>query len=50
LNEPLDSDLNFAQSNMKKQVDVVVKTCLAFGGVNSALVFKRFNAKEEPKL
>lgn len=42
LENPLDAEMTFAQGNVTKPVDVVVKTSLAFGGVNSALVFKSF--------
>lgn len=48
LEDPLDNDLVFAQKNIQKEVDVLVKTALAFGGVNSALViksYKDYNAK-----
>ena len=42
LDDPLDKDLAFATKNVQKNVDTVVKTSLAFGGVNSALVYKRY--------
>ena len=40
LDEPLDQDLRFATSNVTKRIAYMVKTSLAFGGVNAALVFK----------
>lgn len=43
LKEPLNNELNFAMENVKKPIDVVVKTALAFGGVNAALVYKSFD-------
>lgn len=46
LTEPLDDDLTFAKDNVAKPVDVVLKTCLAFGGVNSALVYKAYKGGE----
>ncbi|CDW72602.1 3-oxoacyl-(acyl carrier protein) synthase ii [Stylonychia lemnae] len=50
LENPLTDSLSFAQENVERQIDVVVKTCLAFGGVNSALVFKSFKEQQSPKL
>lgn len=46
LEEPLDKDLAFASTNIAKPVNTVLKTSLAFGGVNSALVYKRYSADE----
>eukprot|EP00347_Sterkiella_histriomuscorum_P013040 403366246 len=46
LQEPLNNDLNFAMENVQKKLDVVVKTSLAFGGVNSALVFKAYKENQ----
>lgn len=42
LTDPEDKDLNFAIKNVEKPVDVVLQTALAFGGINSALVYQSF--------
>ena len=48
LEQPLDNELTFAMDNVHKNVDVVLKTALAFGGINSALIYKSY--KHQPKL
>ena len=50
LDDPLDKDLAFATKNVQKNVDTVVKTSLAFGGVSSALVYKRYEESAQPRL
>ena len=37
------SGLNFAMENLKKDVKVIVKNSLVFGGINISLVFKKYD-------
>ena len=43
LTNPLDKNLKFATSNIKKKTDVIVKNSLVFGGINSSVVIKSYH-------
>ena len=49
LEDPLDPELNFAQANISKPMKVVLKNSLAFGGINSSLVYKAFEKEHMTK-
>ena len=40
------SGLNFAKHNIKKDVKVIVKNSLVFGGINTCLIFKKADEAE----
>ncbi len=43
LKNPLNKYQNFAMKNEHKTVNVVMKTALAFGGINSAIIYKAYS-------
>ena len=43
LTQPEDYELNYAMTNIKRDVNIVIKNGLGFGGINDCLIFKKIS-------